>query len=151
LAGGLVVMSAAALLAGWAPIGFSVAAVFLFAGPHNWIEARYFLSRLPARWGRLRGYFAFSFAGIIGLTATFAALPFLAGWLRWAGGDWDTAAALWNTALVGWIAILIRMRSGQNPHRDWSWTIPVAFALIAGAWIAPGFWSLGLVYLHPLM
>ena len=51
---GLALACAAALLAGWLPLGFSIVTVFLFAGPHNWIEARYFLTRLPARWGRLR-------------------------------------------------------------------------------------------------
>src|SRR5256714_11103056 len=65
---------AAALLAGWAPIQFSIVTVFLFAGPHNWLEARYFLTRLPARWGRLRGFFLLSFAGIIGLTVAYATL-----------------------------------------------------------------------------
>src|SRR5262249_48082367 len=59
----LLVAAVSALLAGWLPLGFSIVTVFLFAGPHNWLEARYFLTRLPARWGRLRGYFLFAFAG----------------------------------------------------------------------------------------
>src|SRR5438105_2557585 len=75
-ASALLTASASAFLAGWMPLGFSIVTVFLFAGPHNWIEARYFLARLPARWGKLRGFFLFSFAGIFGLTAAFAALPF---------------------------------------------------------------------------
>src|SRR2546423_11116318 len=75
LAGGMLALAAAAaLLAGWAPIQFSIVTVFLFAGPHNWLEARYFLTRLPARWGRLRGFFLLSFAGIIGLTVAYATL-----------------------------------------------------------------------------
>ena len=53
-AGALLLAGGAALLAGWAPLGFSIVTVFLFAGPHNWIELRYFLTRTPARWGRLR-------------------------------------------------------------------------------------------------
>src|SRR5690242_12173640 len=64
----LLLAAASAFLAGWAPLGFSIVTVFLFAGPHNWIEARYFLSRLPARWGKLRVYFGLAFAGIFGLT-----------------------------------------------------------------------------------
>ena len=44
----------AATLAGAVPLGFSIVTVFLFAGPHNWIEFRYFLSRMPAHWGPLR-------------------------------------------------------------------------------------------------
>src|SRR5690349_8238854 len=74
LAVGLLTAAAAALLAGWAPLRFSVVTVFLFAGPHNWLEARYFLTRLPARWGKLRGYFTLAFAGIFALTGGFCAL-----------------------------------------------------------------------------
>src|SRR6266542_399234 len=68
----------AALLAGWAPLGFSIVTVFLFAGPHNWIEGRYFLERLPARWGKLRAFFLLGLGGVFGLTAAFAGLPALA-------------------------------------------------------------------------
>ena len=35
----------AAAMAGALPIEFSLATVFLFAGPHNWFEARYALGR----------------------------------------------------------------------------------------------------------
>src|SRR5438270_6516219 len=84
---------AAAFLAGWAPLGFSIVTVFLFAGPHNWSEARYFLSRLPARWGKLRGFFGLAFAGVLGLTLCYAALA----WLGWA---WDETAG--RIALASW-------------------------------------------------
>src|SRR5829696_7510714 len=61
-----------AVLSGALPIEFSIATVFLFAGPHNWLEARYALGRLPARAGKLKGFFLVSLTGIIGLTASFA-------------------------------------------------------------------------------
>jgi hypothetical protein len=144
-------MFASALLAGWAPLGFSIVTVFLFAGPHNWIELRYFMARMPARWGRLRGFFLFAFAGIFGLSASFAAMPWLAGLGAWETADWHLAIAVWNTALVAWIVTLIQMRSRQNPKRDWFWTLPVAFALLAVNWLTPAAWDLGLVYLHPLV
>src|SRR5262245_46378755 len=118
----ILLMVASAVLAGWAPLGFSIVTVFLFAGPHNWIELRYFMARMPARWGRLRSFFLFAFTGIFGLTATFAALPGLARTWEWEAADWHTAIAVWNTALVAWIAVLIQMRSRQNPKRDWFWT-----------------------------
>jgi hypothetical protein len=63
------VVAAAAALAGWFPIAFSIAIVFLFAGPHNWLEARYFMTRMPARWGRLQGFFSLGIAGADVLTA----------------------------------------------------------------------------------
>ena len=85
-----------ALLAGWAPLGFSIVTVFLFAGPHNWIELRYFMARMPARWGKLRGYFLFAFAGIFGLTASFAALSWLGQAFAWDGDTWPLAIAAKN-------------------------------------------------------
>src|SRR3954466_5850593 len=61
----LAVACAAAVLAGWAPVGFSIVTVFLFAGPHNWLEFRYFLSKMPARWGPLRPYFLLAVGGVV--------------------------------------------------------------------------------------
>ena len=141
----------AAVLAGWAPLGFSIVTVFLFAGPHNWIEARYFLARMPARWGRLRGFFLLAFAGIIGLTIAFIALPWLLEALDRSEQAWQVALATWNSVLLLWIATLVYLRSRQNPRRDWSWFTPFAFGLIALVWIAPIQWGLVIVYLHPLV
>jgi hypothetical protein len=44
---GFVVLTAA--VAGFLPVEFSIVSVFLCAGPHNWVEARYFLSRQIGR------------------------------------------------------------------------------------------------------
>ncbi len=139
------------LLAGWAPLGFSIVTVFLFAGPHNWMEGRYMMARMPARWGPLRPYFLTGICGVLGLTAAFAALPALARHGAWTDEQWQTGLALWNTALVGWLVALVTMRSRQNPRRDWNWVYPVALLLTSIAWIRPQSWDLGLVYLHPLM
>jgi hypothetical protein len=138
--------AAAALIAGWAPLGFSIVIVFLFAGPHNWLEARYFLARLPARWGRLRPFFVVGLGGAVSLAAVMLALPWLVD-----SSDWGTAAAVWHTALILWVVVLIRTRSQTNPRRDWFWTLPVAFALIGVAWLWPAYFGLALVYLHPLI
>src|SRR5436305_4614776 len=101
LAGGMLALAvAAALLAGWTPILFSIVTVFLFAGPHNWLEARYFLTRLPARWGKLRPFFLFAFGGIFGLTSISLALPWLGRRFGWSDAGWDTAVAVWNTLLI---------------------------------------------------
>jgi hypothetical protein len=142
---------AAAVLAGWLPLGFSIVTVFLFAGPHNWFEFRYFLARLPGRWGKLRGFFLFAFGGIFFLTAAFALLPWITTALAADGAAWETASATWATLLLAWIAVLIQMRSRQNPRRDWSWTVPVVLLLVAAAWLAPSLFFLGIVYLHPLV
>jgi hypothetical protein len=136
----------AVAVTGWLPVGVSIVAVFLCAGPHNWVEARYFLARLPGRWGKLWLFFTIALAGVALLTAGFAALPWLAG-----AEHWLTAAAVWNTTLTLWIATLVQLRSRQNPRRDWGWICPAAFGVIALAWVWPLLWDLALVYLHPLL
>jgi hypothetical protein len=140
---------ASALLAGWLPLAFSMATVFLFAGPHNWLEARYFLERLPARAGKLWPFFAASAVGIVGLTVAYPLLPWIVEPLgeEFAG----IAVGMWNTALIGWIGILAFMRANTNPRRDWGWLLPAGFLVLAAAWWRPYHFTLALVYLHPLM
>jgi hypothetical protein len=142
---------ATAAIAGFLPIEFSIVSVFLCAGPHNWVEARYFLSRLPGRWGRLSGYFIFAFSGVFALTAAFAAMPYLLRYFDSGYDGWMSSYAAWDTLLVLWIATLVHMRSRQNPRRNWAWIWPVAFLIVALAWLSPFLWGLGLVYLHPLI
>lgn len=142
---------AAAALAGWAPLGFSVLTVLLFAGPHNWLEVRYFLGRMPGRWGRLRGFFLLALAGAVGLAAAAVALPLAAAAAGWGPAGWHNATALWETALVLWAAMLVHLRARQHPRRDWSWVWPAALLLVAAAWRQPYLWGLGLVYAHPLV
>jgi hypothetical protein len=140
-----------AAMASWLPLQMSIVTLFLFAGPHNWFEARYFLMRLPARFGRSRNFFAVAFAGIFVLTIAYLSLPAMYYLNLWSGANWTMAITAWNTALLLWIATLIIIRGRQQAHRDWSWAIPVAFALCAVNWMAPDLFSLGIVYLHPLI
>jgi hypothetical protein len=145
----LALAAAAALLAGWAPLGFSLVTVFLFAGPHNWLEARYFLKRLPARWGKSSGFFTLAFAGIVGLSAAFAWLSYLM--YQPDSGVGDEALSVWLTALLCWIAALVHLRGRQTPRREWGLVWPVCFLLVALSWRLPKEAALAVVYLHPLM
>ncbi|HJZ57508.1 MAG TPA: hypothetical protein VKE74_21240 [Gemmataceae bacterium] len=141
---------AAAALAGAVPLAFSIATVFLFAGPHNWLEARYVLGRLPARVGKLRGFFLLSAAGIVGLTIGYAALPWLVDAVpdpSWVGPLYAT----WNTAFLFWIATLVWMRSRTNPRFDGGWVWPAALLIASGVWLSPIALNVTLVYLHPLL
>lgn len=147
----LTVVGASALLAGRMPLRFSIITVFLFAGPHNWFELRYFLARLPARLGRSRNFFFAAFTGVAFLLAAYAALPLLAHALAWTEGEWTFALGVWNSLLVFWLATLVWMRGRQTPRRDLSWSFAVAFALAGANWLAPQMFSLALVYLHPLV
>ena len=149
--GMVALVAAAAVLAGWFPVGFSIAIVFLFAGPHNWLEARYFMTRMPARWGRLAGFFSLGITGVVGLTLGMVALPAVAA--AWGDGleTWRVLLAIWNSTLVLWAAALAAVRRRQNPRRGWPWLWPVAFGLITLAWLWPVGWGIALVYLHPLV
>src|SRR5216684_1974077 len=140
-----------ALLASWLPLQVSIVTVFLFAGPHNWFELRYFLMRLPARFGRSRNFFVVAFAGIGVLTLASAALPALFYSGLWSGANWPLAIATWNTFLLLWISALVLMRAKQKAKRDWFWVLPIAFTLCAINWLAPELFSLAIVYLHPLV
>ncbi|MFM8274755.1 MAG: hypothetical protein ACKODX_20825 [Gemmata sp.] len=140
----------AAALSGALPVSFAFATVFLFAGPHNWFEARYALGRLPARTGKLWGFFVVSAVGIVGLTAGYAVLPFAASLFD----DPEAATGLyagWGSAFLLWAALLVRMRSRTNPRFDGGWAWPVALFGCAGVWLNPAALPFALVYLHPLM
>jgi hypothetical protein len=140
-----------AVLASWLPLQASIVTVFLFAGPHNWFELRYFLMRLPARFGRSRNFFAVAFAGIFLLTAAYVSLPAFYYSNIWSGANWPIAIATWNTCMLMWICALVLMRAKQKTKRDWFWFAPIAFALCALNWLAPELFSLGIVYAHPLV
>ncbi|MCA9073148.1 MAG: hypothetical protein KDA84_29700 [Planctomycetaceae bacterium] len=138
-------------LAGFAPLGFSIVTVFLFAGPHNWMEARFFLSRMPARWSRLKWYFLLGISGVLGLSLGSLLLPSFARTWKWQWADWMTGIALWNSLVVGWILTLTCYRYRETHAEKWLWVFPVGSALIAVTWLWPLAWSLALVYLHPLV
>ena len=142
---------AAAAFASWLPLQVSIVTLFLFAGPHNWFELRYFLMRLPVRFGRSRNFFLTAFAGLGVLTLTYVALPFLYNATLWSEEAWYGVVASWNTALLVWLASLVWLRSRQKPRANWKWTIPVALALCSLNWLGPDLFSLAIVYVHPLI
>jgi hypothetical protein len=164
----LAVVVVSAVLAGFVPLQFSIVTVFLFAGPHNWVEFRYFLSRMPAKWGPLRAFFLTAIGGVLTLTASFIAMPILSRQFDWSGATLTYAAATWDSALVLWVAALVALRNHHRVHRrspeagslspnapsppnSWHLPMAVAFLVISGIWIYPAAWDVALVYLHPLI
>jgi len=153
LFGGVMLMSilAAAAFASWLPLQISIVTVFLFAGPHNWFELRYFLMRLPVRFGRSRNFFVTAFAGLGVLTLAYVSLPFVYNARLWSDEASSNMLAGWNTAVLCWLGLLVWLRSRQKPRTNWTWTIPVLLALASLNWLGPDFFSLALVYVHPLV
>lgn len=140
-----------ALMASMVPLQFSIITVFLFAGPHNWFELRYFLMRLPIRFGRSRTFFITAFSGIGLLTIAYVAMPLVYSSGVWSEAGWSTVLASWNTLLLLWLGILVWLRGRQTTRTDWFWAIPAAMGLSSLNWLAPEFFSLAIVYLHPLV
>ncbi len=142
---------AAAAFASWLPLQVSIVTVFLFAGPHNWFELRYFLMRLPVRFGRSRNFFLTAFVGLGALTLAYISLPFVYKATTWSDDAWSTVIATWNTALIVWLALLVWLRGKQKTRAHWMWFMPLALALCSLNWLGPDFFSLAIVYVHPLI
>jgi hypothetical protein len=140
-----------ALLISWKPLQLSLITVFLFAGPHNWMEFRYFLGRMPARWGKSRLFYTVGLGGVALLTTAYISLYALGQSWYLNQTAWTLSIAVWNTCLILWLCSLLYLRGREVRGRDWSWTFAVGFALCALAWLEPLLFSLGLVYLHPLI
>jgi hypothetical protein len=129
----------------------SIVTVFLFAGPHNWFELRYFLMRLPVRFGRSRNFFLTAFAGLGMLTLTYVSLPLLYKVAWWSDEAWSTVIASWNSLFLFWLMLLVWLRAQQKPRANWTWTIPLGLALCSLNWLRPDLFSLAIVYVHPLI
>ena len=101
---------AAAAFASWLPLQVSIVTLFLFAGPHNWFELRYFLTRLPVRFGRSRNFFLTAFIGLGVLTLGYISLPLIYNASTWSEDAWSIVIASWNTALIVWLGALVWLR-----------------------------------------
>lgn len=142
--------AAGAVLIGSLPLQLSIITIFLFAGPHNLMEFRYFAARMPVRWGKSKLFYSVGIGGVVVLTAAYLTLYFASGNWLWSLESWQVYAAIWNTALILWIGLLFYLR-GKQRRQDWSIAFAAAFFLAGLAWIVPHYWSLALVYLHPFV
>jgi hypothetical protein len=142
--------AAGAALIGSFPLELSIVTIFLFAGPHNLMEFRYFAARMPVRWGRSRLFYSVGIGGVVVLTAAYLTLYFASGNWLWSLESWQIYAAIWNSVLILWVGALFYLR-GKQRRRDWSLAFAAAFFLAGLAWIVPQYWSLALVYLHPFV
>lgn len=140
-----------ALLISWKPLQLSIATVFLFAGPHNWMEFRFFLARVPLRWGKSKAFYTVGLGGVFVLTVAYLTLYWLGQSWYLNENAWTISISIWNTLFLTWLSALVWLRGKQSSKRDWSWVFAAGFALTAFAWAAPLWFSLILVYLHPLI
>lgn len=141
----------AAALIGSFPLQASIATIFVFAGVHNFMEFRYFATRMPLRWGRSRLFYSVGIGGVIALAAAYLTLHFMSGEWLWSLESSTIVTGAWNTGFVLWLGLLFYLRGKQRPKSDWAWAFPAAFLLAALAWVVPQYWSLSLVYIHPFV
>src|SRR5215207_1011426 len=140
----------AAGLIGAFPLQLSIVTIFLFAGVHNLMEFRYFAARMPVRWGRSRMYYTVGIGGVVILTAAYLSLYFSSGNWLWSGDTHVYLLICWNTLFIAWVGVLFHLR-GTQKTRDRGWVMPLLLLIAAFAWALPQYWSLSLVYLHPLI
>ncbi|MET0751748.1 MAG: hypothetical protein ABWZ66_00110 [Pyrinomonadaceae bacterium] len=141
----------AALLIGSFPLSASIVTIFLFAGVHNFMEFRYFAARMPLRWGKSRLFYSIGIGGVVVLTSVYLMIYFGSGNWLWSADSWQIAVSGWNTAFILWVGTLFYIRGRQKAKSDWTLAFAAAFLLAALAWLAPQYWSLSLVYLHPFV
>lgn len=147
-----------AALAFFAPIGAKVLAVLLLAGPHNWIEFRYFLSRLPCRWpAQIRSFFLLSFAGLSSLglgnimlmwALNAAVIPWHTAHLLY--GIWAVLSCCWSASLFC-MAARISSGAGREYRKKLFMAAMVSVSLSVVAAMQPTLFGVALVYAHPLI
>ena len=124
------------------PVLVATLSVAFLAGPHNYMEARYLLSRLPGRAGKLRPYFVWSAYGVALLGVFSLLLPFFGSGL---------SLRCWNAALIAWVAGLAVLRRREHPRRAWPWVEPLGLFVCGLMWAQPQAFTLFLVLGHPLL
>lgn len=130
-------------------MALSIGTVFAFAGPHNWIELRYFVSRLPSRFGPFRNFFASSFSGVVLLGIAYAGLIAAnrAHALDYSGSIFLFQS--WIFAFFSWLVCLVVFRQGKS--RVAKFLIPFILLAASCSLAQPLAFGLSLVYLHPLI
>lgn len=142
----------AAIAIGSFPLQASIATIFLFAGLHNWFEFRYFVGRMPLRWGRSTPFYSVAIGGVITLAGLYWVAYAASGNWLWSSDEWSLFASVWNTLLIAWLVALycLRKRNAKVEH-PWLLYLSVALLLTSLTWFAPLYCSLALVFIHPLI
>jgi len=158
----LTLLLLSALLAGFVPLGFAIVTVFIFAGPHNWFEFRYFLGRMSPRWGRWKSFYLTGLTGVLTLTGAYIVMGIMSRNEIWGPDTLNYAAMIWNSGLVLWVSTLVALRNRRKAEAaraagevaaraDWRLPAAAGLLLVAGVWIWPDVWGIALVYIHPFI
>ncbi len=144
--------TATAIAIGAFPLQASIATIFLFAGLHNWLEFRYFVGRMPLRWGRSAPFYSMAIGGVFFLAGLYWIAYVGSGTWLWNSSGWSLFASVWNSLLIGWLLVLysLRKRNAKDNHA-WLPLLSVALLMSSIAWLTPLYCSLVLVFLHPLI
>lgn len=144
-------MAFAAFVIGAFPLTLSIVTIFLFAGVHNFVEFRYFLARMPLRWGNSRTFYSIGIGGVITLTIIYLSIYFASNNFLYGATNYMIFVGVWNTLFLLWLASLLWLRGRQKPRSDYGFAFPAALFVASFAWFLPQYFALSLVYLHPLV
>ncbi|HEY9776298.1 MAG TPA: hypothetical protein V6C81_21230 [Planktothrix sp.] len=143
-----------AILAGYTPIWFTLLTVCAFGAPHHWTELRYFMSRLPSRFGPLQGFFATAFSGALVLWVFEVILTRLYVQDVLPPAIAKVGLLAFNQTLIFWMLGLSVLRYKSKSNKVSSLLLAnspyAALATLANLLSAPGF-SLAITYMHPLL
>jgi len=142
---------AVALASAATPMLFTAATVFLFGGAHNLAEFRYFVSRLPSRFGPLRPFFLTSFIGVSVLFIAEVAFICLVHEKLLSLSTANTVLLIWNELLIGWMVSLCLLRYRGMPIDTLSINLLIAGLASVANCIAPSVFTIALTYLHPVV
>jgi len=150
----LTLVASFAFLAGFTPMWFTLITVCTFGGPHHWMEFRYFLSKLPSRFGPLRPFFITAFSGAAILCLMEIGLMRLLALNQISMPNARTYLCIWNELLISWMFLLslLRYRSpSQNLKSSILSSSGPALAATAANLLSAQVFSLSVTYLHPLL
>ena len=147
----LVLVISAALLAGLLPIWFAFTIVMVFGAPHNWLEFRYFLARMPSQIRPVGRFFAVAFLGATLLAVSQSTIfyfmqqeaiePSFARWLFLA----------WNELLLFWISLLFFTRYRHVSKAVTLLTFFLIFVMTMANILSPLACISMLAYAHPVL
>jgi len=147
----VIVVLISAVLAGTAPVGFTLVTFCIFGAPHNFCEYRYFLSRLPSRLGPLKPFFITSFAGVTVLFLMELAMIALIRMNAISAPSATTILLVWNELLIFWILALSLIRYRRHFGELLVGNILIASIASVGNFLSPYAFSLVVSYVHPLL
>lgn len=141
----------AGTLAGCTPLWFSVTIALIFGAPHNWVELRYFISRLPSNFGPCRAFFITAFTGALTIATTQAFVMFAIHKLPLSLEQAKGILLIWNECIILWTLALFFTRYQKIDRSAFILGPTVALATTLANILSPSMFTAAIAYAHPII